>query len=474
MAAYICGDGHSLSGKFTQFNIGNRDELSMENSQVLMVVNSSSDDKLLEYYSGIKNIIRNNNKLVIILDENNKSTIRKPLCMLAASYGCFNIYDCSMANLTEEYADSLLEREASELEVEKYIGEDIVAYDQAAELMLQIGQYVRLGNSDKLSDYIAENKEVILNIPVVLDFLKKVHDNHTEGTNRKVQKIQEALNESLNELESAKKNAKDALIKAKSKDEELSNLRIESETLKSDVNTLTRRNKDLEEQINEMSDSEFSSGGITSYTTLDVSTIKGMNKYIIYFKELSHVMYTTSMLNSLMGYLKLDGKRVKLVIYDKQNDFMAVHKGSTIVNGEKYGRTPDIIKNSKETIIVTDTNMAVLKEIMQLDVDVIIIYDLLKCADDLVEGTLVTKFYMAGSKQNMRDIEEATGRKFMRDRTFTENAGADTLTIPEINEFSKQADVARISRYASVSLPFGSGKITLFDHIATTCGISIS
>ena len=190
MQVYACG--YKLNGNYIEFNIEDIEELSIiRNSQVLVILNSNSDNKLFEYYSGLKTILKNNNKLVIILDSDNKSAIRKTICMLSVSMGCYNIYDCSMVDLTEEYVKSLLDRTASELEVESYIGEDISAFDRASELMIQMQNYVRRGDGDALADLVVENKEVILSVPVVMDYLKKVYDTHISGTDTKIPKMQQ-------------------------------------------------------------------------------------------------------------------------------------------------------------------------------------------------------------------------------------------------------------------------------------------
>lgn len=474
MQVYACG--YKLSGEYTEFNIGKESELKgIKNSLVLVLINSNANDKLLEYYSGIKTIIRNNNKLVIVLDSDNKSTIRKTLCMLAVSMGCYNIYDCSMSDLTEDYVKSLLERDASELEVEEYIGEDISAYDKAAELIIQMQNYVRRGDGNALADLVTENKEVILSIPVVMDFLKKVYDTHVYGTDIKISKMQQSLEVAMKELEDTKTKSKEHMIKVKAQEEELNNLKIESETIKNDLNAANRRNKDLEKQITELTDSEFGSenSGILTYTALDTAQIRAMNKYIIYFKEISNVMYTLSMLKCLAKYIELSQRRVKLVIYDRPNDYMAIYKDMTIVNGEKFAKNPEILRSSKNIIMVTDTNMAVLKTILQLDADVIILFDRLKCREDLVEGALVTKFYMMGSREKLKDLESSTGKSFPRDRTFVDGDSNDTLYIPMMSDYSRQMEIARVSKYASTTITLGNTKQVLFQHILDCCGINL-
>lgn len=470
MKKYICG---YVLKDFDSFTMANADEV--KDSIAMIVLNSSANDKLTEYYLGLKVLIKNNNKIILVLDKTDKSSIRRTLSMLLASYSIYNIYEYNIHDLTDSDIDTIVNREASEIEVEKYIGEDLVAYDKVSDIMLNIQSMVRQGETSKLSDYITSNKELIITIPIIMDFLKQTYNNHITGSDRKVTKMQTELDSVIAEMNSAKDKAREVFSKHKLLEEALEKVKKENSELKYDINSLAKTNKELEERITNMSTDDFESGNsVTGYNPIDVSAIKTFNKYVIYFKEICNVNYSYSMLVALRGYLDMLSKNTKLVIYDRPNDFMAVHKAHTIVNGEKYVKNPDIINTKKNSILVTDTNMAVLKGILSMpDVEVLIIFDRLKCQTDLLTGSLVQKFYLLGTSTKMRDIEESNGKKYPKERTFLETEGAGTLTIPEIRDFSRQTDLSRVSAYASLCTHIGGREISIFDHILSSCGIAL-
>lgn len=473
MTIYACG--YKLSGSYFEFSVENANEVdSINNSNVLMILNNSADNKLLNYYTAVRSLIRNNNNLVIVNDTNNKSKIRKAICMLAVSLGCYNIYDCTMHELDSDYVRTLMARKASQLEIEEYIGADIAAYEKVSDLAIQMQTYAKNNDSEAIATLMAENKDVIANIPVVMDFLKSVYDTHIAGTDAKVEKIQKLLDETARDLNATKEKAKEHIIKVKAQEEELTKLRISAESIKKDLAAANKKSSDLERQLNELNDSEFDDGySPLRYTAFDTSQIKAFNKYIIYFKEIRETMYTGSMLRSLRRYIELAEKKIKLIIYDRQHDFMAAYRDVTIVNGERLSKNPDILKNSKSVIIVTDTNMAVLKAILQMDVDVLIMWDRLKNKEDLVEGSLVTKFYLFGDRQTVRDIENASGKTYQKDRIFVDHTSSDTLYIPVIPDYTRLTSVSQVTNYSSAPIFVGDTKIFLFEFITDQCGINL-
>ena len=471
MTIYVCG--YKLSGDYFELSIDNTNEVdSIRDSNVVMILNSSADNKLTNYYTAVRSLVRNGNNLVIINDENNKSKIRKAICMLAVSLGCYNIYDCAMSDLDVEYIKMLVTRKASQLEIEEYIGADIAAYEQAAEILIKMQDCAKNNDSEGLSELLAYNKEIVYNIPVVMDFLKSVYDTHVAATDVKVDKIQKVLDEALKDLDKAKERAKDSIIKVKSQEEELNKLRISEETIKKDLASAYKKNADLEKQISEMSDSEFGSSYSLSYTAINTSQIRAFSKYVVYFKDINDTLYSRSMLKCLRSYFELEEKTAKLIIYDRAHDFMAIYKDCTIVNGEKLSKNPDLLKNSKNIIIVTDTNMGVLNAVLQMDADILIIWDRLKNKEDLVEGSLVTKFYFFGDTAAVRDIENSTGKSYPRDRIFVNQGSNTTLYIPKIDRYESFAPISQVSNYATASIQFGDKKILLFDFILEQCGIS--
>ena len=62
-------------------------------STVLLWLDALSNEMLLPWYNCVTTLLKHNNKVILIMDTNNKSSIRKHICMILAAYGDYNIYE---------------------------------------------------------------------------------------------------------------------------------------------------------------------------------------------------------------------------------------------------------------------------------------------------------------------------------------------------------------------------------------------
>lgn len=447
---------------------------SIKNASIVLWMDSLSDNKMLEWYASIRTFHKHSNKIVLLMDKNSRSNIRKQITMLLASLGCYNIYEVNSENVDSKFIENVVNREASELEVEEYIGCDISAYDKASEIILRINDMTFDGNLDSLADYIEENKEVIRNIPVVVDFLKKSMESNMRGSDIRVEKMKRSLDEAVNTSKDAQNKYKEAMIKLKTTEEERDKLATKSSTLEKDVSALNSQKKTLEKRVEDLerdSMGDFEELNVTKYRAIDTVSLRNLKKYIIYFKEMSHVTYARTMTEFLAEYLRMCGKKVLYVIYDRKNDFIGTMKGCTIVNGEILSRNPSVIANAvpDAPILVTDTNMSVLNALLKSNVDVLIIFDRLRCKENLVVGSLVTKFNIVGSRQQLEGLTASTGEEFPHNKTILEKPFNDYLFIPTIERFGSNRN-SDTSSYASIKV---NGNETLFDSILDSCGIQL-
>lgn len=446
----------------------------IKDADIVLWLDNLADNKMLEWYASIRVFHKNGNKIVLLMDKNSKSNIRKQLTMLLASFGCYNIYEVDSENVDSEFIGSVVAREASEIEVEEYIGCDISAYDKASEIILHINDIATEGNLDSLADYVEENKEVIRNIPVVVDFLKKSMESTMRGSDIRVEKMKRSLDDALNTSKDAQTKYKEAMIKLKTIEEERDRLVTKSSTLEKDVSALNSQKKTLQKRIDDLESSsmgDFEDLNVTKYRAIDTVSLRNLKKYIIYFKEMSHVTYARTMTEFLAEYLRMCGKKVLYVIYDRKNDFIGTMKGCTIVNGEILSRNPSVIANAIQDapILVTDTNMSVLNALLKSNVDVLIIFDRLRCKENLVVGSLVTKFNIVGSRQQLEGLTASTGEEFPHNKTILEKPFNDYLFIPTIERFGSNRN-SDTSSYASIKI---KGNETLFDSILDSCGIQL-
>lgn len=478
MAAYLFGQ--TVEGDYKAFNLLDANEVKeIKNSDVVIIVNSALDTKLYNCYVNLKTLFKNNNKVVLVLNEDDKSSIKQPLCMLAVMYGCYNIYSCEVGDITNENIQAYLAREASEVEVTEYVGNNLDSFDRTSEMMLKIKDFLDSNNISGLTDYIADNKDSLQSIPSIIDFLKKIMDSHIRNTDVRVEKLKSLLDETTKKYNDLKTSAKDALIKVKSLEEDLKTTKTRSNDMEKQIETLNRQKKTLEEQLaSSAADDDFdNTNGVMKYKTLDIGQFRTLNTYFIYFKEISRVTHAKSMLINLSKYLGFAGKKVRLAIYDKPHDFMSAYTDVTIINGEKYSRDPNILKvntlnGSKDILLITDTNMAITSSLVKSECDIIIIFDRLKFKEDLIEGTLVNKFYLAGDTKTIKSVESATGIRFPSERTFINEPSDKWLSIPEIKDFNKQMDVSKITKYSAVVMPYKDGKHALFSYIEEVCGLN--
>ena len=450
---------------------------SCKGSTVLLWLDSLSNDMLLPWYNCVTTLLKHNNKVILVMDTNNKSSIRKHICMILAAYGNYNMYEIGSENINGDYINSLVEREASEIEVEAYIGTDVSAFDKAGTIILDIID--RMNDADSLREYLTENNDVIKSIPILFDFLRKIFNAHIQGTDIKIDKLKEEIKDYRKKIDDSDEQYKKALLKTKTQEEQLEKLKVKAGALEKDLSSALDKNKVLEQSLQELRDSadEFGDSiGRLRYQPIDISKIRTFNKYVIYFKEISHVTYARTMTEMLAAYIRMAMKKCLYVIYDNDNDFLAAYRGMNILNGEKLSKNPNIVNEMVENdpVLVTDTNMSVLNALLKTDCDIIVILDRLRCKEDLIVGNLVFKYYIAGSIENLDNMESNNLMKFPADKTFIEGYNGKYLYIPEIPNFNGSMPTAKPGMYGGLVITTtNGGQRPLFDSIVTSCGINL-
>ena len=85
---------------------------------------------------------------------------------------------------------------------------------------------------------------------------------------------------------------------------------------------------------------------------------------------------------------------------------------------------------------------------------------------------MVFKFNIAGSLQQLKNLEEATAKTLPPDRTFIEGVSTKYLYIPQLKDvMTQQNDMARTSAYAAASIMTESGPKSLFNYILEACAM---
>lgn len=424
---------------------------------VLVVLGEESSTKLHEYYSKIRKLIINGNKTILIID-GEKSKIRKHISMLMVSYDVYDIYVVdSLDDIDNEYIETIESRRPTIDEVTEYIGADVSAYAEINKVLLRIDSACRANSLDELSKIVYENKDLIENTVVIVDYMKKVVDSANSGTTKKI----EELKDELNNLE---RKVKEYEVKMDKLRRELEMSREEKEDLLRDARTYTKRCQELEEQVNK------SGPIIKAYSTLQASSVKGFKpKAVIYFKEISKIPYINSFVLQLLESIRPLSKslntdiKARLVIYDSVSEYQ-VYKPLTVVESSILtgGRKQEII-NSNDKIVIAEPNQALLEDILKANYDVVIIYDRLKQQRDLISGNLVYKFYVANSNADIKAIQTVDKCELSRIITTPGTTGG-CMALPTISEYKSKSPSAKLAAYMQVK-DCNNKNVKLIDNI---------
>ena len=112
-----------INHKLNSFKSTTIDDLSLRglDKVVILVLDDTTNDSLQLYYNNVINIMLSGARLIAI-ELNKQSKIRKAIFMLMALYRNYNIYRVdSSAIITEDYVETLIDREPDITEIQQYI-----------------------------------------------------------------------------------------------------------------------------------------------------------------------------------------------------------------------------------------------------------------------------------------------------------------------------------------------------------------
>lgn len=432
---------------------------SLRDSLVVVVLTNESNGKLYNYYSVTRQLIINNNRLILILD-GHTSRIRKQISMLLMSYRIYDIYTIDdLASIDKDYIESLESREPSESEVTTFVGPDITAYAEINNLLTQMIDSVNASDIDKLREIIEFNRENIEDFIDVIDYMKQVVDKVNSGDNEKqVKELREKVDELQSEIESHVKKVRDA-------EREVEIAKEDKEMLQKEAFQAKQRASDLEEKLNSREPT------IKTYTEIQTQMIRCKVKVVLYFKEVSHISYISSMVTKLMEAMsKIKKLKVKLLIYDNKHSFLGTYKPIPIVGSSEFVSNRDIIVNKNDKLVVVEANQALIEEVLKSDWDVVIIYDRLKQANDIVSGNNVYKYWVLNSMTEYNMLK--TTFKIDKRHIITRpGVMPDSLSLQTIKEYKTHTAAAKLSDYLSMQ-NIGDEKGKLFDLIMNNTNIN--
>lgn len=453
MEDYIIG--LKLDG-LTYMDIDDTSISDIKNSNVVIVLSSDSSDKLSIYYTKIRNLIINNNRIILILD-GSKSKIRKTISMLLASYRKYDIYTIDDISIVDrEYINSLIKRNPSEEEVSTFIGSDVTAYSDIDSIILDLSTLINNNNLDGVRELIENKRDSIENFVDLINYMKLVVDKHSDANSRikelkdKITKLEDSLNDTNKQLNNAIRDAKDA--------------KAEKDMLQKEAFQAKQKKAELEEQLNSREPV------IRTYTEVQTQMIKCRTKVIIYFKEISHISYISSLVTRFIETLvKLKKLKVKLMIYDNKHSFLNSYNPIPIVGSTEYINNRDIVVNKYEKIVAVEANQALVEDVLTSDWDVVIIYDRLRQANDIVSGNNVYKYWVLNSVTEYTALKKAF--KIEKDRIITRpGLFPESLSIQSIPGYKSHTVSAKLADYVNMK-NIGDNK-PIFETLINTTNIN--
>lgn len=411
---------------------------------VVTIIDKGCDDKLPVYYNMFNNLLKQNNKVVLVgVNDENKSF--RVLASLLVTYNDYNIYQIEDKNtLGAKELQVMCERTPDLTEVQTFIGGDVTAYSDMSTIVFGIESLVNEGNEDQLKDFLNQHMISIGSLTYTLNYMKHICDTfNSDELLNKIDRLKEKITSLEKQVEDSKKTIDDIKY-------EKEKIQVELEGSKREVNKLKATNTELR------ATSESGGSIVKQYNTINTQLISCKTKIVMYFKEISYVQYTNSLIINLLKYLENSKLKAKLIIYDSQGELYSVYKPLNIVSGEDYLSMKGTLTGKTKMFVVSEPITNVLQDVLIAEqcFDVVIVYDRLKGIKDLVQGNNVTKLFVIGSnneyealKGQLKISDPSSIITTIHSTMAMENKTKQTLDIPYVNGYSHGTDTKRQAIY---------------------------
>lgn len=440
--------------------------ISDKDQLVYVVLNESTADAscLKTYYNSIKAMLKNNVKVFIVMVAET-SKIRGSICNLMQLFGNYNVYQVPDENfISSAYLDTLPERTVTYDEMAQYLQNDIVAYDDMDTVLQGVQECINRNDAEGLKTLIEGHLPTIEAAPTVFSQMKNSIDQANSGVlQNKIANIKAQLEEA-NELNEKKQ------TEIRQRESTIDDL---NQSLKDARRQLTQTKADMEELKLQV---QNAGPAIRSYQTVKTQLLKCKTEHIIYIKEISRIPYINSFVLMLQEMIKQFRYTSKLLIYDNTSQAQVTYGNMQQVDSAAFESNKAVLLNKTPKFVVTEPAPQILKDILQSinpQFDVLIIYDRMKQATDLVEGNNVYKFWVVNSFNDYN----TTKNLFKIDRTDTiitrpaSRIAPDVIDIPRIKAYEAETqDNGKFAKYKGVQTTIC--KQPLMPHFLKICNIS--
>lgn len=455
---------------YDKISVNDIDKANSLNSLFVVIIDKSCDSEVAKYYKFINRALKNNNR-VITVGVNDENVAFKPIASMMTTFNSYDIYQVDGREyISANYLLTLEDREPDMAEVQAYIGGDVTAYSDMSTILFGIESLVEEGNIEGLKNYVEDRMLSIEKLTVTLNNMKKTCDVFNSNE----------LIDAVNSLKEKEKKLSDTIG---DKDKTIEEIKFDRDQKKVDLENLKRENERLKNRNNDLkAQTESGSSIIRSYKEIHTQSINCRTKFVIYFKEISYVKYTNSLMLQLIKAIKLRNPnlKIKFIIYDTSSELYQVYNPLRIVSGSEYVANKTSIINKVETFVVSEANPTILQDILVSEqcFDVVVIYDRIKGITDLVNGNNVTKFFVINSST---DYEKLKAILKINDTSFiltnasstlgkTKETGTavkakvrEFLDIPTIDGYTTTTDSSKTSKYMKLATEFT--KVPLIETI---------
>lgn len=446
---------HKVHG-YTPIEIDDMDTISLiKDSEVVIVASSKCAQSLGNYYKATSKLLQNQNRVILIGIEEDNMSYFKALASLMVTYKAYDIYTVGESDIVAgPYLLNIEKREPDITEVQNYIGGDITAYNDLVTILFGIESLVEEGHIEELRDFLEQHILSIENLTTTIDGMKKKCQMfNSDELFDKIKELQEKNNKLQDDYEQQKVEA--------------NNFKHDKEQLEVDIKELRRENQKLSAQNEELSnEAGYGKSVIKTYNTINTQSLQCKSKMILYFKEISYVSYTNTLVSQIQQVLEAYKLKVKLIVYDTQTNLYMTYKPLPIITGRDYVGQKDTLIHKNRVFVVAEPNQSILNDILTSEqcFDVVIVYDRMKEQNDVVSGNNVTKFYIVNSSKDFKEIKGATK---ITDTSYIithahssidnlSNGKSDRkfLDIPYINAFNTLTESAKTNKYMRLETSF--------------------
>ena len=449
-----CTGNCDISGNYTV--ITSKEALSIVNSNLVIIIDNDNKVENYELFKIMYKVASKNNK-VFLIGVNLEKNYAKNIYCLAVAKSIYNIYDVDdMDTVDDEYLSYIIKKENTLQDIENYIGSDVVFSETIGTILLEIINKCNENDDDGLLEYIKVNLDILKNSVYYNDCMRSLNDklaNEVEATKKERDGI-------ISEYDKLKK-------ESVTKDADIKRLTDNLTVFKKDMVALKQENEQLVGELNR------SGPIVSSFQTINTSTIaKCKTKAILYFKEVSYVRYTNSLVMAIQNMLETSQLKLKVrvVVYDNKNDFSSIYRPLNIVTFHDYISNKDRLLRTNAMVVV-EPNHIIVEDILKLDHDLLIIYDRLRLTKDLVHGNNVFKYWVINSASNYKELKsEIVDTRYIITRPGVIDR---SLAIPEIADYSGLTPSSKLYKYRALpnGAPEPSGLIV--ENILQRVGITL-